>query len=58
MTKKEKLVNLFLDELEVEAECDNIDTIYELCRMLIMEAKVKTLDGLKDYFLCLEEEDE
>jgi len=54
---KEQLVERILAELETDAECDNVDSIYDLCIELVKEAKVKTLKRLvKEY--CIEDEDE
>lgn len=35
MTKKERLIEKFMDQLESDAEQDNVDGIYELCEELI-----------------------
>lgn len=51
MTKKERLIEKFMDQLEADIEQDNVDGICELCEELIKEAKLKTLEDLKDWYL-------
>lgn len=51
MTKKERLINKFLEQLEADVEQDNTESIYELCEKLISDAKLKTLEELKDEYL-------
>lgn len=50
MTKQE-LIEEFLEQLNADAEQDNIDSVFELCEMLIKDAKRKTLEDLKDSYI-------
>ena len=52
MTKKERLIEKFLEQLEADIEQDNVDGIYEICEELIKEAKLKTLEEIKGWYLC------